>query len=95
MKALPDSNIAEFNRYVKRQMETLTVEGETTNDLVTNLFKGYFHAMDKDFCEWIKAKKHSPFILTVLTLWSWSKTITKMHAMLVNVCSLMMSSTPS
>ena len=61
MEALPDSNITEFNKHVKRQMETLTAGGETTNDLVTNLIKGYSHAKDKDFREWIKAKKRAYF----------------------------------
>jgi len=61
MVALPDSNITEFNKYVKKQMETLAAGGETTNDLITNLFKGYSHAKDKDFCEWIKAKKRAYF----------------------------------
>jgi hypothetical protein len=61
MEALPDSNITEFNKYVKKQMETLAAGGETTNDLITNLFKGYSHAKDKDFREWIKAKKRAYF----------------------------------
>jgi hypothetical protein len=48
MEVLPDSNITEFNKYVKKQMETLAAGCETINDLVTNLFKGYSHVKDKD-----------------------------------------------
>jgi hypothetical protein len=59
MEALPDSNITEFNIYVKKQVATLAAGGYTTNELVTNLFKGYAHAKDKDFREWIKTKKRA------------------------------------
>jgi hypothetical protein len=53
MEALPDSNVERFNTYVKEQLETLAAGGETTNDLITNLFKGYARAKDKTFCKWI------------------------------------------
>jgi hypothetical protein len=55
MESLPESNITEFNKYVKNQLETLAAGGETTSDLITNLFKGYSHAKDKDFCIWIRS----------------------------------------
>jgi hypothetical protein len=97
MKALPCSNITEFNKHVKRQMETLTAGGEPTNVLGTNLFKGYSHAKDKDFCEWIKAAKreltltrHSQSTQIALTSWNWLKTTTKMFAPLESGCNLMM-----
>lgn len=61
MESLPESNITEFNKYVKNQLETLAAGGETTSDLITNLFKGYFHAKDKDFCIWICSKKQAYF----------------------------------
>jgi hypothetical protein len=51
MEALPDSNVEKFNAYVKEQLETLAASGETTNDLITNLFKGYSKAKDKIFRE--------------------------------------------
>ncbi len=54
MEALPDSNVEKFNAYVKEQLETLAASGETTNDLITNLFKGYSKAKDKIFREWIR-----------------------------------------
>jgi hypothetical protein len=61
MESLPDSNITEFNQYVKKQLEMLAAGGEMTNDLITNLFKGYSHAKDKDFCIWIVSKKQACF----------------------------------
>jgi hypothetical protein len=57
MEALQDSNVEKFNAYVKEQLETLAAGGETTNDLITNLFKGYAKAKDKTFREWIRLKK--------------------------------------
>jgi hypothetical protein len=66
MASLPDSNITEFNAYVKKQTETLAANGETTNDLVTNLFKGYAKVKDKDFRQWIKIKKGEWFDRTLI-----------------------------
>jgi hypothetical protein len=57
MELLPDSNVERFNAHVREQLETLAAGGETTNDLVTNLFKGYAKAKDKTFREWIRLKK--------------------------------------
>jgi hypothetical protein len=57
MEALPDSNVEKFNAYVKEQLETLAAGGETTNDLITNLLKGYSKAKDKTFREWIRLNK--------------------------------------
>jgi hypothetical protein len=57
MESLPDGNIKQFNQYVKTQLEVLAAGGETTNDLVTNLFKGYGKVKDKAFREWLRTKK--------------------------------------
>jgi hypothetical protein len=57
MESLADSNVDKFNSYVKEQLETLAAGGETTNDLITNLFKGYSKVKDKTFREWIRQKK--------------------------------------
>jgi hypothetical protein len=57
MESLPDSNVEQFNAYVKVQLETLAAGGETTNDLLTNLFKGYAKVKDKTFRDWIRQKK--------------------------------------
>jgi len=61
MDALPDSNVIEFNEYVKKQTEILASGGETTTDLITNLFKGYAKSKDKTFREWIRIKKLAYF----------------------------------
>ncbi len=46
MEALPNSNITEFNIYIKKQVATLAAGGFTTSELVTKLFKGYAYAKD-------------------------------------------------
>ena len=46
-----DSDITKFNQHVK------SLWNETTNDLLTNLFKEYLAASDKQFVEYIKKKK--------------------------------------
>jgi hypothetical protein len=57
MESLTDSNVEQFNTYVKVQLETLAAGGETTNDLITNLFKGYSKVKDKTFRDWVRQKK--------------------------------------
>jgi hypothetical protein len=52
-----DSNITKFNVYVKSQVISLEARGESTNDLLINLFKGYQMAQDEDFAQFIKRKK--------------------------------------
>jgi hypothetical protein len=64
MATLQDSNITEFNDYVKKQLEALAAGGDTTSDLVINLFKGYAKAKDKDFKTWVKQKKGEWFDCT-------------------------------
>ncbi len=59
---MPDSNILEFNVYIKKQVEVLASGGQTTTDLVTHLFKGYLKAKNKVFCEWIQIKKLAYFV---------------------------------
>lgn len=51
------SNITTFNEYVKRQRLSLTARGGVTHDLMTNLWKAYLNASDRDFVEFIKRKK--------------------------------------
>jgi hypothetical protein len=53
MKTLPDSNIMEFNAYVKCNTQELASANETTNDLLVNLFNGYCECKDKCFRDWI------------------------------------------
>jgi hypothetical protein len=57
MDSLVDSNVDKFIPYVKEQLETLAAGGETTNDLITYLFKGCSEVKDKTFREWIRQKK--------------------------------------
>jgi hypothetical protein len=54
MTTTADSNIAKFNAYVKTQLTSLTARGETTQDLLNNLFKGYAKADCEEFREIIK-----------------------------------------
>jgi hypothetical protein len=56
MELLADSNITEFNSYVKKQLKALAAGGEMTNEVI-NLWKGYARTKDKDFRQWIKQKK--------------------------------------
>jgi len=53
MKTLMDSNITEFNAYVKRNTQELAAANETTSDLLVNLFNGYRECKDKCFRDWI------------------------------------------
>jgi hypothetical protein len=54
-----DSNIKTFNQYVKAQIQSLTARGETSSDLLINLFKGYRAANDVEFADWIRRKVNS------------------------------------
>jgi hypothetical protein len=49
--------ITKFNRYVRLLIDSLAARGETSNDLLTNLFKGYEAAIDKTFVDYIGGKK--------------------------------------
>ena len=54
-----DSDIIKFNDYVDEQIEGLTARGETTHDLLTNLFRAYKATSDKEFVRYIKDKETS------------------------------------
>jgi hypothetical protein len=51
------SDITKFNGYVRLFIDSLAARGETSNDLLTNLFKGYEAATDKTFVDYIGRKK--------------------------------------
>ncbi len=51
---------------MKKQLETLAANGEKTQDLVTNLFKGYTKANVEDFRQWIEIKKGEWFNRTLV-----------------------------
>jgi hypothetical protein len=57
MSALEGSDVKAFNQYVRRQLQTLTARGETTQDLVNNLFKGYLKTKSSKFHGFIERKK--------------------------------------
>ena len=49
-------DITRFNGYVRLLIDSLSARGETTQDLLTNLFKGYQAATDKVFVSYIGRK---------------------------------------
>lgn len=76
MDSLPESNITEFNAYVKKQMELLAVNSETTQDLVTNLFEGMQKQKTKIFINglksWLVNWSIIPWLLFPMAWTSWS-----------------------
>jgi hypothetical protein len=50
-------NIVDLNAYVKNQTDSLHARGETTNDLLVNLFKAYKVCSDEEFVGWAKRKE--------------------------------------
>ena len=50
-------DITKFNVYVQNLLEGLAFRGETTNDLLSNLFKGYQAAFDHTFVKYINPNK--------------------------------------
>jgi hypothetical protein len=59
MANLAGSDVTEFHKYVLCQKQTLTARGETTNDIVSNLFKGYQFAKCAKFCDYMDRKKEA------------------------------------
>jgi len=49
-------DIMKFNIYIKNLVIQLKARGESSNDLLTNLFKGYLIATDKTFVAYIEKK---------------------------------------
>jgi hypothetical protein len=54
IQAAVNSNISEFNDYVRNQMAALSACGETTHDLLNNLFKAYARAKCEEFHDFVK-----------------------------------------
>jgi hypothetical protein len=50
-------DIIKFNDWAKEQLAALAARGETTTDLMVNLFKGYEAVPDKEFLTYIASKK--------------------------------------
>jgi hypothetical protein len=51
------NDIDKFNKYVQSLLEALNARGETTTDLLTNLFKGNAACSDKTFVRYIADKQ--------------------------------------
>ena len=58
---LVDSNIKKFNLYVTENIRGLEARGETSQDLLDNLFKGYKVASDEKFVKYIEDKETDYF----------------------------------
>jgi hypothetical protein len=54
MQSTAQSNISDFNNYVQNQMAALSARGETTHDLLNNLFKAYARTDCEEFRDFIK-----------------------------------------
>ena len=54
-----DSDIGKFNSYVKQQLATLAAHVETTQDLLTNLFKGYLACSYPIFRRYMEKKQEA------------------------------------
>ena len=67
MHNLKDSDITTFHRYVKDNINWLAAAGETTNDLLVNLFKAYDYVKDKKFLTWV-TNKHDHWLEGTLNL---------------------------
>jgi hypothetical protein len=52
-----NGDVALFNHYVKQQVYNLKARGETVNDLLLNLFKGYRATSDSKFSRYIMDKQ--------------------------------------
>ena len=50
-------NVTKFNQYVKLMIQALGARGETTQDLLSNLFKGYSSCSDQSFVTYIMKKQ--------------------------------------
>jgi hypothetical protein len=51
------NDVNKFNKHVQTLLEALNARGETTSDLLTNLFKGYAACSDKTFVRYIADKQ--------------------------------------
>ena len=52
-----ENDITKFNGYVKRLVQSLTARGERTEDLLSNLFKGYKAVSDRNFIKYVNNKQ--------------------------------------
>ena len=73
-----DSNITEFNTYVKTCISTLTRHGARCEDMMDNLFRGYLVAEDNDFRKYMKDQyqqyQYGEIVLTEVELMAKART---------------------
>lgn len=50
-------DVLKFNQYVRKLRNDLSSRGETSNDLLINIFKGYLACSDRQFIQYIRQKK--------------------------------------
>jgi len=53
-----DYDIGKFNQYVQDQLQSLHARGQDTQDLLSNLFKGYKATSDREFVQYIRLKEN-------------------------------------
>jgi hypothetical protein len=53
----PHGNIDQFNLYVTNQVEQLAARGESSSDLLVNLFAAYLAVPDRKFVEYVEKQK--------------------------------------
>ena len=71
-----DYNIKVFNEYVKNQVQALAARGQSTTDLLTNIFKAYMSVPDRQFKAYINGKLEryeEGLSITPLQLMTWAK----------------------
>jgi len=61
-------DIIKFNEYVQDLMDSLTARGETTHDILANLFKAYKSVKDHDFTPYIKKRRMNMRMVKMSTL---------------------------
>lgn len=52
-----NSDITRFNEHAQELIQDLAARGETTTDLLTNLFEGYLAVSDKNFVQYVERKQ--------------------------------------
>ena len=61
------SDIEKFNQFVKGQRASLSARGETTTDLIVNLFKAYESASDEQFVAYMRRKREDYYDGQIIT----------------------------
>jgi hypothetical protein len=79
-----DSNITKLNIYVKSQVISLEARGESINNLLVNVFKGYQMAQDEDFAQLRRTPMMKEPTLPLPPSWMLQKTSTRLDSSLEN-----------